>query len=429
MQKPKSMIRPPASLGTAQPPSRKSSGLPSTAALVLMSVMVMWGFSGLTMYAMHQAKVALGASDQTAKLHPVANWALYPTGAIGLIDAVNKANAERRELKAQHRLALEQVFDRSLKHGSQVFHNPRLATEALKVAESTGGLLGSPPIPQSLMKFLPQPAEVPTDASLKVLRSDIDLAATIDFQIQPNGSIQPPPITAADILLEGPRGPLHHFVLSKTSTNIGRAAIVLLFDCSSSMQGQRFTQAKAALQQSLQLAGPQTQVQLITFATSVVTTGPLSTDKNLAQQALANCKADGVTELVLGLETSLRNLEQSSAPVKAIILCTDGQDPKLPGSIDSLIQRAVQSRSKIHVLGIDDPTLDQSGLQQLAEQTGGLWTLAQQPEAISAQMDEILAQFTESSYRLTALNPGNQSPLTLTVGDLKSEITTAQTSP
>jgi len=81
------------------------------------------------------------------------------------------------------------------------------------------------------------------------------------------------------------------------------------------------------------------------------------------------------------------------------------------------------------VLGIDDPTLDQSGLQQLAEQTGGLWTLAQQPEAISAQMDEILSQFTESSYRLTALNPGNQSPLTLTVGDLKSEITTAQTSP
>jgi uncharacterized protein YegL len=383
----------------------------------------LWGYLMLMTLAIQEANSALEVPHRTARLHPMFQWALYPTGIPKLIAAINAANRDRQDWLDVTKQQLERFYDRSMKHSFHIFHNPSMAREPLEEAINTAGLLGKPPsIPSALLESIPSAASLPKGSTLSILRSDIGAGTLIDFQVKPPAGQSIPPISAVDIVLEGPNGPIPHFAVERTQTNIGSAAIVVLLDCSGSMNGLRFDQTRAALESFSRQAGPQTQLQLIAFESTVRALTPLTTDRNLFVGALPSRSTNGGTELAQGLEVSLRSLETSRLPVKAVVVCSDGEDDKLAAALPSLIGRATGSRTKIHVLAIDDPGLDQTNLKTLAEQTGGIWTLAAQPQAIASQLDQILATFTESSYRLTALNFQKSTQLQLQVGNLKAAI-------
>jgi uncharacterized protein YegL len=373
--------------------------------------------------AVFKAAKALGAPTATSGLDALGSWWLRPTKASKVAEAVANANAERQKLTDLAKERLTALHEDAVADATLLQHNPHLAGNAILRAEETGRLLQTDVTSLANARAaLPKPVTLPPGTRLSILRHDVGPDTKIDFALRAEDGVPMPTVTAADITIETDNGELPHFVVRPSRTTVGSVSIVFVLDCSTSMQGERFQQAKTALESFTREMSASGRLQLVTFADRATAATPLTTDRQLVLDALTSVRAEGQTELTLGLDLAIRNLELSAPAGRSIIVCTDGQDPKLATAVGGITERCRNARISVHVLGINDASLDQDHLRQLAGATQGLWTLAEQPNAIARKLDEILGQLTIASYRLTALNPSSDSPLTLKVAGLTAAI-------
>lgn len=152
------------------------------------------------------------------------------------------------------------------------------------------------------------------------------------------------------------------------------------------------------------------QVGLVAFAGLAATVCPLTTNKDYLQKQIAaldfNLLEDG-TAIGTALSTALNRLKGSKAKSKVIILLTDGMNNR--GEVLPLDAAAIARDEGVRVytigVGSEGPVpfpnrapyfgrsfeigLDEDLLRKIAEQTGGVYRRATDPQALERIYDEI----------------------------------------
>ena len=176
---------------------------------------------------------------------------------------------------------------------------------------------------------------------------------------------------------------------------------VLVFDTSSSMDGERLAALRAAGEGFLGRLRPADEAALVAFSERITWLARPTTDKAQVRSALAGLRAEGATSVFDALYAAIMMSDPSLRPL--IVLFTDGEDN---GSwLDERQLRAVAERSNalVHVVGWNPrPEYRQGSLQhaesaseavlrEIAEVSGGrFWKVdspARLPVAFAAVAD------------------------------------------
>lgn len=207
-------------------------------------------------------------------------------------------------------------------------------------------------------------------------------------------------------------------VSTRTKTNKG-IDIVMAIDISSSMLAQDLkpNRLKALKNVASDFVNQRQndRIGLVIYAGESYTKTPITSDKRIVQNALNEIRFDGVindgTAIGMGLATSVNRLKDSRAKSKVIILLTDGVnnsgfiDPKIAAELAVEFQIKTytiglgsngNARAPIGILpngkfqyGITKVEIDETLLQSIADETGGLYFRATDNSSLEAIYDEI----------------------------------------
>jgi VWFA-related protein len=208
-----------------------------------------------------------------------------------------------------------------------------------------------------------------------VFRAEVE-EVYVDVFVTRSG--QPVPgLRAADFDLRDNRVPQQVELLSAESRPI---LAVLVFDTSSSMDGERLMALRAAGEAFLAGLSPADRAALVSFSEQILWLAEPTTDKGAVRSALASLRAEGATSVYDALFTAITLSDQTLRPL--IVLFTDGEDNA--SWLDERQLRAMVERSNaiVHVVGWrprpdlrSGSTLQVSAsepvLRDIAEATGG----------------------------------------------------------
>lgn len=167
--------------------------------------------------------------------------------------------------------------------------------------------------------------------------------------------------------------------------------LALVFDRSTSMQGERLERLKAAARHVVERLSRQDRVAIVAFsdrAEVIVPSGNIDS-KMLLVGRIASMTASGGTEIYQGLKTGLRELR--TAPVgdyvNHLILMTDGHTYGDEEACLALAQEAAHSHVSFSAFGIGADWNDQF-LDQLVTPSGGHSAYIEDPADIVDHLEE-----------------------------------------
>ena len=193
-------------------------------------------------------------------------------------------------------------------------------------------------------------------------------------------------LRAADFELRDNKVPQRLELLSAESRPI---LAVLVFDISSSMEGDRLIALRAAGEAFLSGLGPADQAALVAFSEQIAWLAEPTTDKAVVRSALASLRARGATAVFDALFAAITVSQETLRPL--IVLFTDGEDNT--SWLDAQQIRAMVERSNalVHVVGwrarrdvragssTPIESESESTLRDIAEATGGHFWMADSP--------------------------------------------------
>ncbi|MBI5831186.1 MAG: VWA domain-containing protein [Armatimonadetes bacterium] len=172
----------------------------------------------------------------------------------------------------------------------------------------------------------------------------------------------------------------------------------LLIDTSESMQGDKLDQAREAVIGMLARLQPDDLVTLVSFASRPEThlraqqAGPETHER--ARGALMGLRAEGVTQLLRGLETANAELRRNAGPDRSsfLVLLSDGFPTTNQGYIDAVqepylvrVDREMRDRGiSLSTIGLGDAAnYDQAFLRRLSDKGNGQFYYCQSPTALA----------------------------------------------
>lgn len=151
--------------------------------------------------------------------------------------------------------------------------------------------------------------------------------------------------------------------------------ICLMLDRSTSMQGARLDQTKAAAQRLIDSLGENDILSIVTFSdrAEVIWPSQAMTDRNRAKAKVSAIQAAGGTEILQGLNASLNELgkHRRDRAINHLIMLTDGQTY---GDEEQCLAAAIEAKKRrigISALGIGEDWND-SLLDAIATRSGGV---------------------------------------------------------
>jgi len=198
-------------------------------------------------------------------------------------------------------------------------------------------------------------------------------------------------------------------------SGIGESApltTMLVMDISGSMAyGQKMEGAKAAAIAYVNQMRTGDEAGLISFNTKITYVQPTTADGEKLKGAIEGLKTEGDTAMYDAVYEGI-DLLQAIAGRKAIIVLTDGMDNRSRHIVDELIQRIGPEGLSISSIGLGDPAqktatyagIDEPALQDLAQQAGGTYGYANDPESLR-KLYEQYGRALQSEYVITYLSP------------------------
>ncbi len=172
--------------------------------------------------------------------------------------------------------------------------------------------------------------------------------------------------------------------------------VVLVIDTSGSMHGASISQAKAALELSLQRLAPNDSFNVIAFASSARSLFAASrpaTQSNVesALEWVRRLGANGGTEMskALGLALDDRDGGASLHPVRQVVFITDGCVGNESGLFEQI--RRDLGRSRLFTVGIGSAP-NGHFMRRAAEHGRGTFTFIADPGEVADRMDELFAK-------------------------------------
>lgn len=175
--------------------------------------------------------------------------------------------------------------------------------------------------------------------------------------------------------------------------------ICVVVDRSGSMDGSPMANLKTALESFVRNMNDGTTVSLVAFNDSARPLTELTQDKALLLSEISALSSGGGTNITSGIEAGIESL--SPAPGgKIMLLMTDGQS-----NVDfSVVSEANEKGIVIHTIGFG--SVNDSLLEQIAEQTGGQYVKADSSSELSnvyASLQRVIGHVLTLEY--TAGNP------------------------
>ncbi len=208
---------------------------------------------------------------------------------------------------------------------------------------------------------------------------------------------------------------------------VGRLTTMLVMDVSGSMEKNgKLDGAKAAARAYVEQMRPGDQAGLMAYNTQVSYVQPLTAEPGALIQAINALKPSGNTAMfdaLIQAEEALKDV----AGRKAIIVLTDGLDNRSRHKAQDVIAGIGPSGLSISTIGLGDPTtsaqsgLDEAVLRSLAQQAGGVYSFASDPQALRA-LYQLYGRALQSEYAITYISPstlrdGINRTLSVSLGD------------
>jgi uncharacterized membrane protein/uncharacterized protein YegL len=129
-------------------------------------------------------------------------------------------------------------------------------------------------------------------------------------------------------------------------------AMVLVLDCSGSMEGKSLNLAKQAVGRAVEMLGPRDQVGILAFEDKNWWVSPLHvcTDKEQILRSLETIVAGGETDMYPALDKAYLALRESYADLKHVIVLTDGVSA--PGDFDGLAKQIAADGISVSTVAI-----------------------------------------------------------------------------
>jgi VWFA-related protein len=217
-----------------------------------------------------------------------------------------------------------------------------------------------------------------------VFRAEVE-AVYVDVFVTRSG--QPVPgLRAADFELRDNRVPQQVELLSAEALPV---FAVLVFDTSSSMEGERLAALRAAGEAFLDGLGPADQASLLSFSEQISWLAEPTSDKAVVRSALGSLRAMGATSVFDALYSAITLSDQSRRPL--IVLFTDGEDNASWLGDRQLRAMVERSNALVHVVGwrprpdvrkatlVPRGTASELALRDIAEASGGHFWGADSP--------------------------------------------------
>jgi VWFA-related protein len=193
-------------------------------------------------------------------------------------------------------------------------------------------------------------------------------------------------------------------------TGPGPLTTMLVMDVSGSMdKNGKIDGAKAAAKAYVDQMRPGDQAGLMIYNTQVNYVQPLTTDHAVLTQAIDSIKTGGDTAMydaLIAAEDALKDVNGR----KAIIAVTDGLDNHSTHQVADVVSGTQNNSVSISTIGLGDASskaqtgLDEAALQSLAQQAGGTYSFAGDPNGLAALFQQY-AIALQSEYAITYVSP------------------------
>ena len=195
------------------------------------------------------------------------------------------------------------------------------------------------------------------------------------------------------------------------SGDIGPLTTLLVMDISGSMNnGGKLAAAKAAAQAYIEQMRPSDQAGVLTFNTKVTYLQTITNNHAALIQAIQSLTAINDTAMFDAVDQATQILKDVSGR-KAIIVLTDGLDNQSKHTPAEVSQAIGTSGLSISTIGLGDPGksgpyfgLDETALKSLAEQDGGVYSHANNPDDLRG-LYQLYGRALQSEYRITYTSP------------------------
>jgi len=158
-------------------------------------------------------------------------------------------------------------------------------------------------------------------------------------------------------------------------------ALALVIDRSGSMSGEKMELAKAAAKASADLLGPKDYISVVAFDSEAYPVVPIQPAGNTAGIAaeIASITEGGGTDIAVGMEEALRQLNSNEAKIKHVIILTDGVSNE--GPFYELTSEMVRGNITASTVGVGEGA-DMDLLTQIAQWGNGRFYQTNDPSTI-----------------------------------------------
>lgn len=206
-------------------------------------------------------------------------------------------------------------------------------------------------------------------------------------------------------------------------------AVVIVIDVSDSMAGSPLAAAKASAVSFVQGLGPDDEVAVLAFGSTVREAQPFTTDKAQAQSAIERLETSGTTALYDAANQGVLTAARSALARRVVVLLGDGAEygGASLSQADDAYEAARSNGVTIHTIALGF-NADTSYFQKLSGLTGGAALNAPTPDELDAQWDEIsslLRQLVEVVVKSSVPGDGQTHTLLIRVktGGGQAEVT------
>jgi VWFA-related protein len=176
---------------------------------------------------------------------------------------------------------------------------------------------------------------------------------------------------------------------------------IIVIDTSGSMQGEPFTQATRAAIQFVNSMGPNDRATIAAFSDGPTSFNvPLTSDHQRLTDAITKLEAGGGTALYEAVQTSAFVAAASTAPRRAVIFLTDGENDTQKSSVTADESSAAARTAGVPVFTIGFGTAsDKAYLRRIATDTQGQYHDANIDNVANVYRD--IATLLRSQYSVT----------------------------
>ena len=182
-----------------------------------------------------------------------------------------------------------------------------------------------------------------------------------------------------------------------------RAHVVIAFDASGSMSGQKLKVARAATINFVQSIPADIKVSLVVFSTDARIRVPLTFNRSWLVESIKGIKAEGNTALFDAMSLALNELKQKPSP--HIVVLSDGSDTTSRVDFADIKQRVTQGGTPLSIIALNPEREHKRDLQTLADASGGQLLTADRLDELVVLFQQVLPTPTASPSATLSPSP------------------------